>query len=81
MLNNFRHSFMAFNASIFVISFNSFSFNRFSILIHEKIFFRNMYLLFLPLSYAKINDVVRDKYGLKYILLAKCANILLEGLF
>ena len=40
-----------------------------------------MHLLFLALSYAKISDVVRDKYGLKYILLAKCANILLEALF
>ena len=39
-----------------------------------------MYLLFLALSYAKINDVVRDKYGLKYTHLAICANILLEGL-
>ena len=41
---------------------------------------KNMYLLFLALSYAKINDVVRDKYGLKYTHLAICANILLEGL-
>ena len=31
--------------------------------------------LLLALSYAKINDVVRDKYGLKYILLAKLANV------
>ena len=49
--------------------------------LYIKFFFKkNMYLLFLALSYAKINDVVRDKYGLKYTLLAKCANILLEGL-
>ena len=31
--------------------------------------------LLLALSYAKINDVVRDKYGLKYILLAKLARL------
>ena len=71
---------MAFNVSIFAINFNSFSFNRFSLLIHNFFFKKNMYLLFLALSYAKINDVVRDKYGLKYTHLAICANILLEGL-
>ena len=32
--------------------------------------------LLLALLYAKFNDVVRDRYGLNYILLAKCPNIL-----
>ena len=38
-------------------------------------------IVLLTLSYAKFNDVVTDKYGLKYIILAKCANILLDYLF
>ena len=31
--------------------------------------------LLLILSCARINNVVKDKYGLKYILSVKCANI------
>ena len=65
----------------FLFSSNSFS-DKFSILIrkNKEKNSLNMYLL-LTLSYAKFNDVVTDKYGLKYIILAKCANILLDYLF
>ena len=61
----------------FAIRFNSFS-DRFSIVIHKnkQIFFK--YESALKIALRKNNDVVRDKYGLKYILLPEYANILLE---
>ena len=64
----------------FAIRFNSFS-DRFSIVIHKnkQIFFK--YESALKIALRKNNDVVRDKYGLKYILLPKYANILLDYLF
>ena len=64
----------------FAIRFNSFS-DRFSIVIHKnkQIFFK--YESALKIALRKNNDVVRDKYGLKYILLPEYANILLDYLF